>query len=80
MCSSNIVPCSRIYIVLAEKAGPGEGHESAQLVALLLVVGVVYVRRRLLQQKTCELQQRYAHAVRTCERILRVDHLTYTYT
>jgi len=40
----SVVTCGRINTVLAQQARPGVGHQPSQLVALLLVAGVVDVR------------------------------------
>lgn len=69
------VPGSGIHVVLSQETRPGEGHESAEFVALFLIVSVVYVWGGLFQQKTRELEKRNTDRVRTRERILGVDHL-----
>ena len=42
-------------------------------VLYVLVCGVVYVRRRLLDEQRGELQQQNAHGVRRAERVVGID-------
>jgi hypothetical protein len=56
-----VVLGSRVHALLREETRPGKGHESAELGALALVVGVVDVRGGMLDEEGRELQQEDAH-------------------
>ncbi len=53
----------RVNALLGQETWPGKGHESPQLGALSLVVGVVDVRGRMLNQQGRKLQQQDAHRI-----------------
>ena len=62
-----------VHTVLGQQTRPGVGHQSPQLVALLLVGGVVDVSSALVHQQTGELEQQDPNIVTRPEWVLRVN-------
>ena len=68
-----VVARGRVHADLEEEAGPRVRHQPPQLVALLLVGGVVDVRRAQVHQQAAELQEQDAHGVGGAEGVVGVD-------
>lgn len=73
------VLAGRVHAGLGQQAGPGEGHEAAQLAVTGLVV-VVDVVGGVLHQQGGELQQADPQRVQQVGLLLRVQHLDTRHT